>query len=72
MRTASLNAEEQQLLSDERESRSLVQGKVEIGDLSLCKVLLVDDSQYAGWLVLVPQQPDLTVRFRPSRARLQA
>lgn len=39
-----------------------MQGKVEVGSLPLCKVLLADDSQYAGWLVLVPQQNGLTVR----------
>lgn len=43
-------------------SESSVQGKVEIGALPLCKVLFVDDSQYPGWLVLVPQQPDIRVR----------
>lgn len=31
---------------------------IEVGSLALCKVLLMNDSQYP-WLILVPQRPDI-------------
>lgn len=31
---------------------------IEIGSLSLCKVVLMNDSQYP-WLILIPQRPDI-------------
>lgn len=31
---------------------------IEVGNLPLCKVLLMNDSQYP-WLILVPQRPDI-------------
>jgi diadenosine tetraphosphate (Ap4A) HIT family hydrolase len=38
-----------------------------VGDLELCKVLLMNDSQYP-WLILVPQKADLTEIFQLSEA----
>lgn len=32
---------------------------VEVGDLALCRVLLMDDARFP-WLILVPRRPDLT------------
>ena len=32
---------------------------VEVGDLSLCRVLLMDDARFP-WLVLVPRRPDVS------------
>lgn len=32
---------------------------VEVGDLDLCRVLLMDDARFP-WLILVPRRPDLT------------
>ena len=42
------------------------QGKVLITCFELCQVLLMDDSNFPCWLVLVPQQNGVTVRCRPS------
>ncbi|SDO06291.1 Diadenosine tetraphosphate (Ap4A) hydrolase [Methylobacterium phyllostachyos] len=32
---------------------------VEVGDLALCRVLLMDDARFP-WLILVPRRPDLS------------
>ncbi|WP_457104878.1 HIT domain-containing protein [Methylobacterium sp. P5_C11] len=32
---------------------------VEVGDLSLCRVLLMDDARFP-WLILVPRRPDVS------------
>ena len=37
---------------------------MQVTSLELCQVLLVDDSNYPAWLVLVPRQNGLTVRGR--------
>ncbi|KAK9814424.1 hypothetical protein WJX72_005751 [[Myrmecia] bisecta] len=38
---------------------SLKEGKIEVVNWPLCKVLLVDDANFPCWLVLVPQQNGL-------------
>ena len=38
--------------------KQLAADTVEVGDLGLCRVLLMDDSRYA-WLILVPRRADI-------------
>ncbi|MCQ9616092.1 HIT family protein [Paenalcaligenes niemegkensis] len=41
---------------------TLAADTIEIGELSLCKVLLINDQQYP-WLILVPKRPDISEIF---------
>ena len=41
-----------------------VQGKHEVLRMDLCTVLLMDDTNYPCWLVLVPQRKDIKVSVR--------
>lgn len=48
----------------------LRQDCLELGAFSLCRLLLMNDSQYP-WLILVPQRPDITEIFQLEAADQQ-